>query len=81
MGRVPLADEFTLECPEETLNTGVAQQLSRFDMLGGNAVSGEHQLVSRGGIQATEDRVVQKLCQWILVCQRHRDGLLGQLHG
>jgi hypothetical protein len=30
---VPLIDEFTLERSEETLNTGVAQQLPSSDML------------------------------------------------
>ena len=78
---VPMVDEFTLERPEETLNTGVVTAAPSLRHVSGNAVSGEQQLVSCGGILATETRVAQELCQWVLVCQRHREGLLGRLHG
>ena len=77
---VPRVDEFTLERPEETLNTGVITAVPSFRYLGGNAVSGEQQLIPRGGILATELRVAQELCQRVLVSLRHGEDLLGELH-
>lgn len=77
---VPMVEEFTLERPEETLNTWVITAVHSLRDLGGNAVSGEQQLVPRGGKLATEARVAQELCQWVLVSQRYGEDLLGQLH-
>ena len=76
-----MLDEFMLEHPEETHNTGVVTTAPSLRHVGGNAVSGEQQLIPRGGILAAETRVAQELCQWVLVCQRHGEGLLGQLLG
>jgi hypothetical protein len=76
-----MIDEFMLERLEEALNTEVVTAAPSLRHLGSNAVSGEQQLVSRGGILATETRVAQEPCQWVLVCQRHGEGLLGQPYG
>ena len=78
---VPMVDEFMLECSKETLNTGVVTAAPSLRHVGDNDVSGEQQLVPRGGILATETRVAQELCQWVLICQRHGEGLLGQPYG
>ena len=78
---VPMVDEFMLECSEETFNTGVVTAAPSLRHVDGNAVSGEQQLVPHGGILAAETRMARELCQWVLVCQCHGEGLLGQLHG
>ena len=77
---VPMVDEFMLECSEETLNTGVVTAAPSLRYVGDNALSGEQQLIPHGGILAAETRVAQELCQWVLLCQRHGEGLLGQLY-
>ena len=77
---VPMVDEFMLECSEETFNTGVVTAAPSLRHAGDNAMSGEQQLVPHGGILAAETRVAQELCQWVLLCQRHGEGLLGQLY-
>ena len=76
-----MVNEFTLERSEETFNTGVVTAAPSLRHAGDNAVSGEQQLVPYGGMLAAETRVAQELCQWVMLCQRHGEGLLGQLHG
>ena len=48
---------------------------------GGDAVSGEHLLVVRGGIWAAAIGVVQQPHAGVSVRERHEEGLLGQLPG
>jgi hypothetical protein len=45
---VPMVDEFTVERPEETLNTGVVTVAPSLRHVCGNAMSGEQQLVLVG---------------------------------
>ena len=78
---VPRVHEFTLERPEEALHTGVVPAVPSPRHAGGDAVSGEQQLVTRGGILAAAIRMVQEPSPWVPVRQRHGEGLLGQLHG
>ena len=80
-GGVPMVHELTLERPEEALHTGVVPAVPSPRHAGGDAVSGEHQLVPRGGILAAAIRVMQEPGQWVPVRQRHGEGLLSQLHG
>ena len=49
-----MVNEFTLERSEETFNTGVVTAAPSLRHVGGNAVSGEQQLVPHGGILAAE---------------------------
>ena len=80
-GVVPMVHELALERPEEALHTGVVPAVPLPRHAGGDAVSGEQQLVTRGGILAATIRVVQEPGQWVPVRQRHGEGLLSQLHG
>ena len=47
---VPRGHAFTLEHPEEALHPGVVPAITVAAHTGGDAVSGQHQLVPRGGI-------------------------------
>ena len=51
---VPMVNELTLERSEETFYTGVVTAAPSLRHVGGNAVSGEQQLVPHGGILAAE---------------------------
>ena len=62
---VPMVYEFTRERPEEALHPGVVPAITVAAHTGGDAVSGQQQLVPRGGILAAAIRVVQEPGQWV----------------
>ena len=76
---VPRGHVFTLERPEEALHPGVVPAITVAAHTGGDAVSGEQQLVPRGGIRAAAIRVVQEPSQWVPARERHGEGTLSEI--
>ena len=78
---VPMLHELALECPEEAFDTGIVPAVAGAAHAGSDAALAKQPLVARGRILTTAIRMVQKPGLWVSVCQRHREGLLGQFHG
>ena len=78
---VPMVHELARECPEEAFDTGIVPAVAVAAHARGDAMLAEQMLVTRGGILAAAIRMVQEPGPWVPVGQRHREGLLGQLHG
>ena len=77
---VPMVHELALECPEEAFDTGVVPAVPLRLTCWRSCRAREQLLVARGGILAAPIRVVQEPGRGGAVRQRHREGLLGQIH-
>ena len=76
-----LIDELSLQCAEETLDTGIVPTVSPSRHAAGHAVVGEPLLLCRGGILAAPIRVVQQPRFGGAMADRHRQRLLREITG
>lgn len=71
----------SLQCAEETLDTGIVPTVPPSRHAAGHAVRGEQLLVRGGGILATPIRVVQQPRLGGAMVDRHRQRLLREITG